>query len=413
MTELRMDAPNEKQRRFLLDRHRHIAYGGARGGGKSWAVRTKAKLLALRYAGIKLLIVRRTLRELQNNHIDPLRQELAGVAKYKAADKRFEFPNGSVLTFGYCACDGDLGQYQGAEYDVVFLDEAGQLQKAWIDAINACVRGTNGFPKRTYYTLNPGGPSHGYFKRLFIDRRFEPGEREDAYSFVQALVTDNRVLLERQPDYLQQLETLPPKLREAWLHGSWDVYEGQFFEDFRDVPEHYRDRRWTHVIEPFAPDKGWTVCRSYDFGYGKPFSCAWWAVDYDGVLYRILELYGCTRTPNEGVKWTPDRQFAEIRDRGGLVGLNFCADQLGEQTFDGIARHLDHYLSLGGEHTVALGCDLDGTSLPDGWGGIEVMERLYEALARQNVAQDVLDRVFFSNCVDFFASALTKGGAMR
>ena len=313
MTELRMDAPNEKQRRFLLDRHRHIAYGGARGGGKSWAVRTKAKLLALRYAGIKLLIVRRTLRELQNNHIDPLRQELAGVAKYKAADKRFEFPNGSVLTFGYCACDGDLGQYQGAEYDVVVLDEAGQLQKAWIDAINACVRGTNGFPKRTYYTLNPGGPSHGYFKRLFIDRRFEPGEREDAYSFVQALVTDNRVLLERQPDYLQQLETLPPKLREAWLHGSWDVYEGQFFEDFRDVPEHYRDRRWTHVIEPFVPDKGWTVCRSYDFGYGKPFSCAWWAVDYDGVLYRILELYGCTRTPNEGVKWTPDRQFAEIR----------------------------------------------------------------------------------------------------
>ena len=106
---------------------------------------------------------------------------------------------------------------------------------------------------------------------------------------------------------------LPPKLREAWLYGSWDVYEGQFFEDFRDVPEHYRDRRWTHVIEPFVPDKGWTVCRSYDFGYGKPFSCAWWAVDYDGVLYRILELYGCTRTPNEGVKWTPDRQFAEIR----------------------------------------------------------------------------------------------------
>ena len=313
MTELRIGAPNEKQRRFLLDRHRHIAYGGARGGGKSWAVRTKAKLLALRYAGIKLLIVRRTLRELQNNHIDPLRQELAGIAKYKAADKRFEFPNGSTITFGYCACDGDMGQYQGAEYDVVFLDEAGQLQKAWIDAINACVRGTNGLPKRTYYTLNPGGPGHGYFKRLFIDRRFEAGEEPENYSFVQALVTDNRALMRQQPEYLKQLETLPPKLREAWLYGSWDVYEGQFFEDFRDVPEHYEDRQWTHVIEPFAPDKGWTVCRSYDFGYGKPFSCAWWAVDYDGVIYRILELYGCTRMPNEGVKWTPDRQFAEIR----------------------------------------------------------------------------------------------------
>ena len=313
MTELRMDAPNEKQRQFLLDRHRHIAYGGARGGGKSWAVRAKAKLLALRYPGIKVLIVRRSLRELQNNHIDPLRQDLAGIAKYKASDKRFEFPNGSTITFGYCACNGDMAQYQGAEYDVVFLDEAGQLQKAWIDAINACVRGTNGFPKRTYYTLNPGGPSHGYFKRLFIDRRFETGEEPENYSFVQALVTDNRALMRQQPEYLKQLETLPPKLREAWLYGSWDVYEGQFFEDFRDAPEHYQDRQWTHVIAPFAPDKGWTVCRSYDFGYGKPFSCAWWAVDYDGVIYRILELYGCTRTPNEGVKWTPDRQFAEIR----------------------------------------------------------------------------------------------------
>jgi hypothetical protein len=313
MTELRIGVPNEKQRRFLLDRHRHIAYGGARGGGKSWAVRTKAKLLALRYAGIKLLIVRRTLRELQNNHIDPLRQDLAGIAKYKASDKRFEFPNGSTITFGYCACNGDMAQYQGAEYDVVFLDEAGQLQKAWIDAINACVRGTNGLPKRTYYTLNPGGPGHGYFKRLFIDRRFETGEEPENYSFVQALVTDNRALMRQQPEYLKQLETLPPKLREAWLYGSWDVYEGQFFEDFRDAPEHYQDRQWTHVIEPFTPDKGWTVCRSYDFGYGKPFSCAWWAVDYDGVIYRILELYGCTKTPNEGVKWTPDRQFAEIR----------------------------------------------------------------------------------------------------
>ena len=313
MTELRIGVPNEKQRRFLLDRHRHIAYGGARGGGKSWAVRTKAKLLALRYAGIKLLIVRRTLRELQNNHIDPLRQDLAGIAKYKASDKRFEFPNGSTITFGYCACNGDMAQYQGAEYDVVFLDEAGQLQKAWIDAINACVRGTNGLSKRTYYTLNPGGPGHGYFKRLFIDRRFETGEEPENYSFVQALVTDNRALMRQQPEYLKQLETLPPKLREAWLYGSWDVYEGQFFEDFRDAPEHYQDRQWTHVIEPFTPDKGWTVCRSYDFGYGKPFSCAWWAVDYDGVIYRILELYGCTKTPNEGVKWTPDRQFAEIR----------------------------------------------------------------------------------------------------
>ena len=302
------------QRAFMDAQADEVLFGGAAGGGKSYGQLVDALVYALKYPKSKQLILRKTYPELEHSLIlTSLEFYPKSVCRYSSSAKKWFFANGSVIEFGYCASKTDVIRYQGAEYDVVFLDEAGQLQKAWIDAINACVRGTNGFPKRTYYTLNPGGPSHGYFKRLFIDRRFEPGEREDAYSFVQALVTDNRVLLERQPDYLQQLETLPPKLREAWLHGSWDVYEGQFFEDFRDVPEHYRDRRWTHVIEPFAPDKGWTVCRSYDFGYGKPFSCAWWAVDYDGVLYRILELYGCTRTPNEGVKWTPDRQFAEIR----------------------------------------------------------------------------------------------------
>lgn len=312
MRTLDLGRAQPKQTLFLKDKHRHIAYGGARGGGKSWAVRTKSKLLAFRYPGIKILIVRKTYKELQNNHIEQLTAELDGFAKYNRSDKMFRFPNGSTISFGYCANEGDLGQYQGAEYDVVFIDEAGQLQESWIRKINLCVRGTNGFPKRTYYTLNPGGPGHAYFKRVFVDRNFNPDEDPNDYFFIQAKVEDNKALMDTQPDYLRELENLPPTLRAAWKDGRWDVYEGQFFEDFRDDPEHYQDRRWTHVIEPFEIPDGWTICRSYDFGYGKPFSCAWWAVDYDGTIYRIMELYGCTRTPNEGVKWTPDKQFEEI-----------------------------------------------------------------------------------------------------
>lgn len=316
-----MEEPNPKQHLALLDRHRYVAYGGARGGGKSWFVRWKAVLLCAKYPGIKILITRRTYRELLNNHIQPLTAMLHGVAKYNKTDKCFGFPNGSSIWFGYCAGDGDLGQYQGAEYDVWFADEAGQFQESWIKSINACVRGANSYPKRTYYTLNPGGPSHGYFKRLFIDRRFEDGEKPEDYSFIQALVTDNKALMTAQPEYLQSLEVLPPKIREAWLHGRWDVYEGQFFEDFhpdppaeKGDPERLRlERRWCHVIKPFDIPKGWTIYRSYDWGYGKPFSFGWWAVDYDGVLYRILELYGCTRTPNEGVKWTVERQMETAR----------------------------------------------------------------------------------------------------
>lgn len=316
-----MAQPNEKQRLALLDNHRYVAYGGARGGGKSWFVRWKAVLLCAKYPGIKILITRRTFRELLNNHIQPLQAIVRGMATYNKTEKRFSFCNGSMIWFGYCDGDSDLGQYQGAEYDVWFADEAGQFQESWLTTIDACVRGANGYPKRTYYTLNPGGPSHGYFKRLFIDRRFEPEEHSEDYSFIQALVTDNKALMTAQPEYVRALEKLPPKIREAWLLGRWDVYEGQFFEDFRpDPPADKGDpvqlreqRRWCHVIAPFDIPRSWTIYRSYDWGYGKPFSFGWWAVDYDGVLYRILELYGCTKTPNEGVKWTVERQMETAR----------------------------------------------------------------------------------------------------
>lgn len=310
---LRMPRPNSKQDQAMKRRERYVGYGGARGGGKSWFVRWKAILLCLFFAGIKILITRKTYRELLNNHIAPLLLILNDVAVYNKSDKCFTFENGSTIWFGYCAHDKDLGQYQGAEYDVWFADEAGQFLEKWLVEIDACVRGANNFPKRTYYTLNPGGPSHGYFKRLFIERRFTEDEHPEDYSFVQALVQDNTALMALQPEYKRSLEKLPPKLRKAWLEGDWNIFEGQFFEDFIDDPQHYKDRTYTHVIDPFEIKSDWNIYRSFDWGYAKPFSCGWWAVDHDGTVYRILEFYGCNGTPNEGMKWTPQRVFSEIQ----------------------------------------------------------------------------------------------------
>ena len=318
--------PNEKQKLFLRDKHRHIAFGGARGGGKSWAVRAKAKLLAFRYPGIRILIVRRTYPELYNNHINILRKEMFGVAKYNDKEKIMTFPNDSTISFSYCASDKDLDRLQGVEYDVIFLDEATQLSEFQMRAIVACVRAVNDYPKRIYYTCNPGGKGHSYIKRLFIDKRYNEGEDPSEYFFIQSLVTDNTALMEADPEYIRQLESLPPKLRDAWRYGDWNIFEGQFFEDFIDNPDGYEDRKFTHVIPSFDVPRTWNVYRSYDFGYNKPFSCAWWAVDYEGVIYRILELYGCTKNPNEGVKWTPEKQFSEIakieREHPWLKGRN-------------------------------------------------------------------------------------------
>lgn len=307
--------PNEKQRQFLLDKHKHIGYGGARGGGKSWSVRTKAKLLCVRYKGIRVLIVRRTYPQLEENHIVPLQNEIPKrIAKYNGTDKKFKFSTKSIIKFMYCDNDSDLENFQGQEYDVIFIDEATQFSEHQLKVIAACCRGTNDFPKRIYYTCNPGGQGHAYIKRIFIDKKYQKGEKPEEYAFIQALVKDNVALMEKDPDYIAQLEALPEKLRKAWLEGSWDIFEGQFFEEFIDDEEHYEDRQWTHVIEPFDIPSDWNIVRSYDFGYAKPFSMAWWAIDYEGVLYRILELYGCTNEPNEGVKWTPEEQFRKARE---------------------------------------------------------------------------------------------------
>lgn len=305
--------PNEKQKIFLADEHRHVGYGGARGGGKSWAVRVKSILLCLKWAGIKILIVRKTYKELTNNHIVPLQNMLpSGVAKYNKTEKVFTFFNGSTIWFGYCNNDSDLDQYQGAEYDIIFFDEATQLKEEWLKKINLAVRQPNGLPKRTYYTCNPGGVSHNYIKRLFIERKYEDAEIPENYNFTQALVTDNKVLMEIQPEYKAELEALPPKLRKAWLEGDWDIFEGMFFEEFADRPDHYEDRQWTHVIKPFPIPSDWTIYRGLDWGYNKPSAVGWFAVSPDNVVYHFLELYTCSKTANEGLKWTPPQLFAEI-----------------------------------------------------------------------------------------------------
>lgn len=311
---LKISEPNEKQKQFLLATQRNICFGGARGGGKSWAVQTKAKLLCVTYPGISVLIIRRTFPELEENHTKILRKELKGFAKYVGTNKRFTFRNGSTITLKYCANDKDLENFQGTQWDIIFFDEATNLTEEQLKQIVVTCRGTNGFPKRIYYTCNPGGPGHAYIKRLFVDRKFKKGENPEDYIFIQSFVWDNDALMKSNPEYLEFLENLPPKKKAAWLEGKWDVFEGQFFEEFTDDPEHYKDRKFTHVIEPFEIPRWWNIYRSFDWGYRKPFSCDWWAVDDEGRAYLIYQYYGCTKEPNEGLRKDPYEVFKTIAE---------------------------------------------------------------------------------------------------
>ena len=272
--------PNPKQLEFFRARERFVAYGGARGGGKSWAIRQKARLLALRWPGIRILILRRSFPELQENHILPLLSDLRGIARYRASEKAFVFPGGSRIKFGYCDRERDVDQYQGQEYDVIFLDEATQFTEYQYITLTPCIRGANDFPKRMYLTCNPGGVGHMWVKRLFVDRAFRGDEDPADYRFIPARATDNPVLAQRDPGYLKMLDNLPDGLREAWRDGSWEVFAGQYFPEFT---------RQTHVVRPIALPPEWPRYRAFDYGLDM-LACYWFAIDLEGRVWVYREL---------------------------------------------------------------------------------------------------------------------------
>lgn len=280
-TEITLPPPQPKQELFFSARERYVCYGGARGGGKSWCVQHKSVLMAARYAGIRILILRRTLVELRENHIRPMRKLLRGVADYKATDKTFEFPNGSLIVFGYCDSEGDVDQYQGQEYDAIFLDEATHFTEYQYATLTAALRGANDFPKRMYLTCNPGGVGHAWVKRLFIDRDFRAGERPEDYVFIPARVTDNRILVEKDPEYVRRLDNLPKGLREAWRDGNWDVFVGQYFTEW--------DREY-HVCEAFLPPAWWRWYVTLDYGLDM-LAALLIGVDEEDCAWVVGEVY--------------------------------------------------------------------------------------------------------------------------
>lgn len=277
----RIPPPQPKQTLFFQARERFICYGGARGGGKSWAVQRKAELLAFRYAGIRILLLRRTFPELRENHIRPMRRQLQGFACYKSADKTFEFPNGSLIVFGYCDREDDVDQYQGQEYDVIFLDEATHFTEYQFSTLTACLRGANSFPKRMYLTCNPGNVGHAWVKRLFLDRQFREAENPANYVFIPAKVEDNLALTRHDPGYLEMLDNLPDGIRQAWRDGDWDVFIGQYFTEWR---------REVHVCAPFETPAWWRYYVTMDYGLDM-LAAYLIAVDERGYAYVTRELY--------------------------------------------------------------------------------------------------------------------------
>ena len=283
---------NPKQELFYQSRTLYTAYGGAKGGGKTHAVRTKAVGGAIRWPGIRILILRRTYPELQQNHIEPvLKLVPSEIASYNNTQHTMYFVNGAMIKFGNFQSATGERAYQGQEYDWIFIDEATQFTEREFRYLGGCLRGTSEIPKRFYITCNPGGIGHRWVKRLFIDRDFKtsadnPEENENPgdYAFIFASVEDNKQLLQSSPAYLQLLSGLPENLRRAYRYGDWNALSGAYFSEFSEE---------RHVVRPFPIPDGWMRYRAIDYGLDM-LACLWIAIDDIGrcYVYRALKTPG-------------------------------------------------------------------------------------------------------------------------
>lgn len=326
---------NPKQKEFCQARTRYVAYGGARGGGKTHVLRIKAFGGALHYAGIRILIVRREYPELEQNIILPMRKMIPPeVATYNGSMRMMFFINGSIIKFGHYGNNDDL-EYQGQEYDWIFLEEATQFTESQFRTLGACLRGATKIPRRMYLTCNPGGIGHLWVKRLFVDREYRDGEKSEDYTFIRATVDDNPQLLEASPEYKQMLDLLPEDTRRAWRYGDWDALAGTFFPEFH---------KETHVIAPFVRIPAeWKKYRAFDYGLDM-FACIWVAVDFDGrcYVYREVQQSGLVvsdaarlaldLTPaNEHIEFTiaPPDMWNRQKDSGKSMAEIFAQNGLG------------------------------------------------------------------------------------
>ena len=291
----------KKQEKFLKSDAFETLFGGAAGGGKSYGQLIDALLYALKYPKSKQIIFRSTFADLEKSLIRvSLDLYPLSIADYNSSKHTWKFNNGSIIDFGYIQYEKDVYQYQSAEYDVIRFDELTHFTEFMYTYMISRCRGANTYPKRIKSSTNPGGVGHAWVKERFIDIgepnvihdcKLETGE-EVTRIFIPSLVTDNKFMLEYDPDYIKRLDALPEKERKALKYGDWDIYDGMFFPEFK---------RSIHVIEPFKIPNNWNRYIAMDYGLDM-FAVLFIAIDTKGKAYVYNEIHKSNLIVSEAVQ---------------------------------------------------------------------------------------------------------------
>lgn len=263
--------------------------GGAAGPGKTDCVIA----LATRYvehSDYKGILFRRTFPQLQEiiDRCWARYPSLGGI--YRSTEHRWYFPSGATIALSHMQHESDMYNHQGKEYQFIGFDELTQfLEKQYLYLFSRA-RSTNpNIPPRIRSSTNPGGVGHQWVKERFVTvcepkKTYIDPKTGLSRVFIPGTVEDNPSLFDNDPGYVLRLEALPEIEKLRLRYGVWDAFEGQVFPELSVR---------THGIQPFDIPPEWEKWFAFDWGYSKPFSCGWYAMDYDGRVYRYREWYGC------------------------------------------------------------------------------------------------------------------------
>ena len=284
--------PKQKEAISVMKNHRYVLYGGARGGGKSYLLRwwlLEYVIGLFKHEGMRHVRVGlfcETYPDLRDRQISRIRTEFPeyiGKISETKTDGLCFFVNeeygGGIITLRNL---DDPSKYKSAEFAAIGVDELTMNKKETFDLLRGSLRWP-GVPRPVFLgTTNPGGIGHMWVKQYWIDRDFPPELRKlsKEFAFVQSFPQDNPHLEET---YWEDLQSLGPTLRRAWLHGDWNIFVGQAFPGWREEK---------HVIQPFEIPDWWPKWRAIDWGYDKPFCCLWLTRNlYTDRIYVYREAY--------------------------------------------------------------------------------------------------------------------------